>query len=398
MSLFPRPDYLKRLLKFRDKQLIKVITGVRRCGKSTLLELLREHLRSEGVEDSQMIVINFEDFDAQPLTEPAVLHAFIKERLLPDKMNYIFLDEIQQVQDFPKVVDSLYLKKNVDIYLTGSNASLLSTDIATLLTGRYVQLHLLPLSFNEFVAASDSKASLALQYRRFLETSSFPFALQLDDAEAVQAYLEGLYNTILFKDVMGRNQIADGAILESLATFMLDSIGSEVSPSRVANTLTSRRSKTNVKTVDKYMSALVDSQLFYEAKRYDIKGKKLLERISKFYAVDMGLRRAILGRSAANVGHILENVVYLDLLRRGFDVFVGKQGEFEVDFVARKPHETLYVQVAPTVRDEQTLERALRPLRIIKDNYPKIILTLDEDPVMDYDGILHTNALEWLVS
>lgn len=326
------------------------------------------------------------------------MHAFIKERLLPDKMNYLFLDEIQQVPDFPKVVDSLYLQRNVDIYLTGSNASLLSSEIATLLTGRYVQLQLLPLSFKEFVAASDSKTSLALQYRRFLETSSFPFALQLDDAEAVQAYLEGLYNTILFKDVMGRNQIADGAILESLATFMLDSIGSEVSPSRVANTLTSRRSKTNVKTVDKYMSALVDSQLFYEAKRYDIKGKKLSERISKFYAVDMGLRRAILGRSAANVGHILENVIYLDLLRRGFDVFVGKQGEFEVDFVARKPHETLYVQVAATVRDEQTLERELRPLRIIKDNYPKIILTLDEDPVMDYDGILRTNALEWLVS
>ena len=397
MQLFPRPDYQRQLLSFRDKQIIKVITGVRRCGKSSLLSLLRETLLAEGVEDSRIICLNFEDYDADPLREPKALHDYLKSRLVNGKMTYILLDEIQQVRDFVRVVDSLFIRENVDLYITGSNADLLSAEIATLLTGRYVEIKMLPLSFKEFVDASNTGDSLSSAYRRYLERSSFPFALQLDADQSVRTYLEGVLATILYKDVVARCRISDSSVLESLIRFLFDSIGSEVSTRKIANTLRSTRSSADVKTIDKYLSGIVGSQLFYEAKRFDVKGKRLLARFEKYYAVDLALRRIVLGRAGADVGHMLENVIYLELLRRGFDVSVGKYEDFEVDFVARDDNASQYLQVAASVRSQETLKRELRPLQAIHDNYPKILLTLDDDPPLNYDGIWRLNALEWLM-
>ena len=397
MQLFPRPDYLKQLLDFRDKQIIKVITGVRRSGKSSLLRLLQEALMADGVGEERIVCINFEAFEAEPLREPKALHEYVKSRLVSGQMTYVLLDEVQQVDEFARVVDSLFIKENVDLYITGSNANLLSTEIATLLTGRYVEIRMLPLSFKEFVQASASGVTLSTAYRRYLEQSSFPFALQLGSDQACRAYLEGLLNTIVYKDSTTRCRLGNTAVLESLVRFLFDSIGSELSTRKIANTLTSTRCKVDVKTVDRYLSALVDAQLFYEAKRFDVKGRKLLARLEKYYAVDVAMRSVVLGRAGADVGHLLENVVYLELLRRGFDVSVGKFESFEIDFVARDSNELQYIQVAATVRDQHTLERELRPLRAIADNHPKLMLTLDEDPAMNYDGIWRMNALEWLM-
>lgn len=397
MQLFPRPDYERQLLAFRDKQIIKVITGVRRCGKSSLLRLLQERLRSEGVEDERIVCINFEDFDADPLRDPKALHDHLKSKLVDGKMTYILLDEIQLVRDFTRVVDSLFIRENVDLYITGSNANLLSAEIATMLTGRYVEIKMLPLSFKEFVLASNAGGSLSSAYRRYLEKSSFPFALQLDTDQAVRAYLEGVLTTILYKDVVFRSKVNDPSVLESLVRFLFDSIGSELSSRKIANTLSSTRRSADVKTIDKYLSGLVDSQLFYEAKRFDVKGRRLLARLEKYYAVDLALRRIVLGRAGTDVGHMLENVVYLELLRRGYDVCVGKYEDFKVDFAARDNNAVRYFQVAATVRDAATLNRELRPLQAIEDNHPKILLTLDEDPPLNYDGIWRMNALKWLM-
>lgn len=397
MQLFSRPDYERQLLAFRNKQIIKVITGVRRCGKSSLLSLLRETLLADGVEVERIVSINFEDFDADPLRDPKVLHDYLKSKLVKGKMTYILLDEVQLVHDFTRVIDSLFIRENVDLYITGSNANLLSAEIATMLTGRYVEIKMLPLSFREFVLATNSSNSLSSAYRRYLEKSSFPFALQLDTDQAVRAYLEGVLTTILYKDVVFRCKVNDSSVLESLVRFLFDSIGSELSSRKITNTLSSTRRSADVKTIDKYLSGLVDCQLFYEAKRFDVRGKRLLARFEKYYSVDLALRRIVLGRAGTDVGHMLENVIYLELLRRGFDVSVGKYEDFEVDFVARDDNAVRYFQVAATVRDEATLNRELRSLQAIEDNHPKIVLTLDDDPPLNYDGIWRVNALEWLM-
>lgn len=397
MSLFVREAYLELLLKFRDTNRIKAVFGVRRCGKSFQLALMRDHLRSEGVDDAQMIVVNFDDFKAQPLKDSSALLSFIKERLLQDGITYIFFDEIQEVKNFEKVIDSLQALTNVEIYFTASS-DLHSAEVKALLPENCVELPMFPLSFKEFVDARGDRESLDVQYRHYLKTSSFPFALKLAGDEAVQAYLEGLGCTILLKDAMRRPSIADAGLLQQTAALLPENIGNLLTPNRIAELLAESGRKVDVKTADKYVKALCSSHLFYEARRYDIKHKRELPRLSKFYAVDTALCRVMFGPRCTNEGRILENVVYLELLRRGYAVFVGKIGDFEVDFVARKHDETLYVQVATTVRDEQTLARELRPLQMIKDNHQKIILTLDEDPVMDYDGIERMNALEWLIS
>ena len=392
MQLFPRPDYQRQLLAFRDKQIIKVITGVRRCGKSSLLSLLRETLLADGVEDERIVCINFEDFDAYSFRDPKTLHDYLKSKLVKGKITYIMLDEIQCVRDFVQVIDSLFIRENVDLYVTGSNANLLSADIATMLTGRYVEIKMLPLSFREFVEATHAGDSLSSAYRRYLEKSSFPLALEFDTDQSLRSYLEGVLTTILYKDVVSRCKITDTSVLESLVRFLFDSIGSELSTRKIANTLSSTRRSADAKTIDKYLSALVASQLFYEAKRFDVKGKRLLVRLEKYYAVDLAL-----GRAGTDVGHLLENVIYLELLRRGFDVSVGKYEDFEVDFVARDDNAVCYFQVAATVRDEATLNRELRPLQAVADNHPKILLTLDDDPPLNYNGIWRMNALEWLM-
>lgn len=393
-----RKEYLEKLIAFRDKQVIKIITGVRRCGKSTLMELFQDYLKSQGVLEEQIVAVNLEDYDFYELRNPKKLHTYIKERLVQGKMTYIFLDEIQHCEEFPEVVDSLHIKKDVDIYLTGSNAKMLSSEIATLISGRYIEISMLPLSFKEYVLSTGSTSELARKYTAYVETSSFPYALQLaGQPKELRDYLDGIYNTIVVKDIAQRNKIPDPMMLESVLRFIFDNIGNQLSTKKIADTMTSNGRKIDVKTVEKYLKALMESYIVYQAKRYNVKGKQHLKTLEKYYAVDIGLRYLLLGTSSSDVGHILENIVFLELLRRGNEVFIGKIDDLEVDFVAMDGKQTTYYQVAASVRDEKTLARELASLEKIPDHYPKIVLTLDEDPQADYNGIRRINALDWLM-
>ena len=393
-----RKEYLDKLIAFKDKQLIKVITGVRRCGKSTLLEIYQNWLMEQGTDKEQIISINFEDIDFEELTDYRKLYSHLKERLVSGKVTYIFLDEIQHVEDFPKVVDSLYIKKNVDIYITGSNAYMLSSEIATLISGRYVQIEMLPLSFKEYMESTGSMEDRGVKYTDYLENSAFPHTLELKgQPDGIRDYLEGLYNTIVVKDIVSRKKITDTMMLKSVLRFVFDNIGNPLSSKKIADTMTSDGRKIDTKTVEKYLEALTESYIIYQAKRYNIKGKQYLKTLEKYYVVDIGLRYMLLGSRQMDAGHILENVVYLELLRRGYDVYVGKINSFEVDFVAQSSKGTWYYQVALSVRDEKTLQREMRPLMAIRDHYPKIILTLDDDPEAQYDGIRRINARDWLL-
>ena len=394
-----RQEFFDRLKAYKDKHIIKVVTGIRRCGKSTLLKMFRNYLLENDVEQNQIIFLNFEDFDNYELLNPHKLHEYVKNRLIDGKMMYVFFDEIQNVSEFQRVVDSFFLKENIDLYMTGSNAYLLSGELATLLSGRYITIEMLPFSFKEFVLAlGEVNLSLAEKYRLYVERSSFPYALNFaDNRQEILDYLSGVYSTIVLKDVVARYKITDTKMLESVVRFIFDSIGSPLSSKKIADSMTSSGRKVDAKTIEKYLTALQESFIIYEAKRYDAKGKEYLKLLEKYYAVDIGLRFLLLGQKANDVGHILENIIYLELVRRGYKVFVGKVDDTEIDFVAQHQEETTYIQVAATVRDENTLSRELRPLQKLKDNYPKIILTLDDDPVADYDGIKRQNALEWLL-
>lgn len=393
-----RKEYLDKLIAFKDKQIIKVITGVRRCGKSTLFEIFQDYLIDHHVSREQILSINFEDYDYEDLLEPKRLYEYIKGKLIPNEKMYVFLDEIQSVRDFHKVVDSLYIKKNIDLYITGSNAFLLSSEIATLISGRYIEVKMLPLSFREYVWSTGNENELQSKYRKYIEFSSFPYVLELkDDKKMVKDYLDGLLNTIILKDVVQRNKISDILMLKSILRFLFDNIGSPLSSKKIADTLTSNGRKIDTKTVEKYIHALIESYVVYQANRYNIKGKEYLKTLGKYYVVDIGLRQALLGTSSRDVGHILENVVYLELIRRGYEVYVGKINDLEVDFVAFTGDEVNYIQVAATVRDEKTLERELAPLEKIKDSHPKYVLTLDDDPEANHNGIKIENALEWLM-
>lgn len=399
MNIIERKEYLSKLFAFKDKQLIKIITGVRRCGKSTLLETFQVCLLAQGVTKDQIIAVNLEDYDYFELRRPDRLYAYIKERLVEGKRSYIFLDEIQHVENFPDVVDSLFIKKNLDIYLTGSNAYMLSGEIATLISGRYVEISMLPLSFKEYVLSTGDVENLASKYNEYLSISSFPYALELRDApKELNDYLNGIYSTIVLKDVVSRKKVSDPMMLESVVRFTFDNIGNLLSTKKIADTMTSDGRKIDVKTVEKYLEALMESFVIYRAKRYNIKGKQYLKSLDKYYVVDIGLRRMLLGSRSFDVGHILENIVYLELLRRGYEVYVGKWDDLEVDFVAMDEKGQTYFQVAATVRDEATLQRELVPLQHISNHYPKLILTLDEDPDADYEGIRRINVLKWLIS
>ena len=396
--LLQRKEYLDKLITFRDKQIIKIVTGIRRCGKSTLLRLYQDWLKAQGVRENQIISINFEDMDYEELTDYKKLYAYLKERLVRDNMTYIFLNEIQHVDNFPKVVDSLYIKEKVDIYMTGSNAYMLSSEIATLISGRYVQIEMLPLSFREYMESTGSMDDRGVKYTEYLENSSFPFTLELKGhPDEIRDYLEGLYNTIVVKDIVNRKRITDTMMLKSVLRFVFDNIGNPLSSKKIADTMTSDGRKIDVKTVEKYLEALSESYIIYQAKRYNIKGKQYLKTLEKYYVVDIGLRFMLLGSRQVDAGHILENVIYLELLRRGYDVYVGKIDTFEVDFVAQNRKGTAYFQVALTARDEKTLERELRPLQAIRDHYPKVLLTMDEDPEAQYEGIRRLNARDWLL-
>ena len=396
--IIQRKEYLDKLITFKDKQLIKVITGIRRCGKSTLMEMYQNWLVDHGVEISQIVFVNFEDIEFEELLDYRKLYEYLKARIVNDKMTYIFLDEIQHVNDFPKVVDSLYIRKNVDIYITGSNAYMLSSEIATLISGRYVQIEMLPLSFKEYLEGTGSIEERGIKYTEYLENSSFPYALELKGRpDAIRDYLEGLYNTIVIKDIVNRKKITDTMMLKSVLRFVFDNIGNRLSSKKIADTMTSFGRKIDQKTVEKYLEALMESYIIYQAKRYNIKGKQYLKTLEKYYVVDIGLRYMLLGPQAMDAGHILENVIYLELIRRGYDIYVGKVDSLEVDFVAQNSNGVEYYQVALSVRDEKTLERELKPLLMIRDHYPKILLTLDDDPEMQYNGIRKINARDWLI-
>lgn len=395
-----RSEYLDWLIRWRGRQIIKVVSGVRRCGKSTMFDIFRSYLLNDGVRQEQITMLNFENIDYEDLTDYKKLYHYMNERLLPDQMNYIFLDEIQHVANFEKAVDSLFIKENCDVYITGSNAYFMSGELATLLSGRYVELKMLPLSFSEFCGAlTETGLSMQQKFARYLEFSSFPYVTRLGlEQRDAKEYLMDIYHTVLLKDVVARLNISDVTSLENVAKFMLHNIGNLVSPTKIANTLKFQGTKVDQKTVDKYLRGLTDSLLLYEAGRYNIKGKQYLTQQSKYYAVDIGLRNVLVRGKDSDVGHILENIVYLELLRRGYRVYVGQLNDGEVDFVAISPEETIYYQVAATTLEESTLERELAPLRKIQDNYPKYLLTLDElFNNVDYEGIKKRNVLEWLL-
>ncbi len=397
MKRIERTAYLNKLIAFKDKNLIKVITGIRRCGKSTIMEIYRDWLLAHGVTDNQIVYLNFEDYDYYELRNPKNLYAYIKPLILKDRMTYMFFDEIQHVEDFPDIINSLNLKSTVDIYVTGSNAYMLSSEIATLLSGRYVEIAMLPLSFKEYVVATEATDNISKAYADYITRSSFPYSLELDTPSEVSDYLNGVYNTIVVKDIMSRKRLPDVMMLESVIRFTADNIGNILSTKRIADIMTADGRKIDQKMVERYLSALCETFFVYEAKRYNIKGKQLLKTLGKYYLVDLGLRRMLLGSRSFDAGRILENIVYLELLHRQKKVYIGKVDDLEVDFVAIDPDGITYYQVAATVRDEKTLKRELTSLQQIKDQYPKIILTLDDDPTADYDGIKRMNALEWMM-
>ncbi|BBM53654.1 predicted ATPase [Leptotrichia trevisanii] len=410
MIRIDRKEYLDFLVKSKDRQIIKVVSGVRRCGKSTLFEIYKDFLLENGVEKNQIISINFEDMDYEELTDYKKLYEYIKSKMIGDKKNYIFLDEIQHVDKFEKVVDSLFIKKNTDLYITGSNAYFMSSELATLLSGRYIELKMLPLSFKEYYQAKLEYEKLEQKENRILKTliqyyneyivnSSFPYTLQLDsDLKNIHEYLSGIYNSVLLKDIVARLKISDVMRLESVVKYIFDNIGNLTSLSKIGNTLTSMGRKTDAKTIEKYIRGLTDSLLVHEVSRYNIKGKEFLSTLSKYYVADLGLRQMILGNRNIDTGHILENIIYLELLRRKGNVYVGQFDKNEIDFVIVNSNEIEYYQVALTVLDENTLKRELDAFKNIKDNYPKYLITLDDVMVnTDYDGIKVVNALEWLL-
>ncbi|MEI3337803.1 MAG: ATP-binding protein [Clostridium sp.] len=396
--MIERKEYLNTLIDFKDKHIIKVLTGIRRCGKSTLFILFQNYLLNNEVTKEQIISINFEDIDYEELLDYKALYKYIKERLIPNKMNYIFLDEIQNVANYQKAVDSLFLKNNIDLYLTGSNAYLLSGEIATLLSGRYIEIQMLPLSFKEYVSYFNDKTDLARKYTDYLINSSFPYTLELNGLKKnIREYLGGIYSTVVLKDIIARKNINDVFMLESIIRFMFDNIGNLCSIKKIADTMTSDGRKITSPTVENYLSALVDSYILYKVRRYDIKGKQYLKTGEKYYVVDIGLRYYLLGTKKVDMGHILENIIYLELLRRGYEIYIGKVGSTEVDFIAINDEGIEYYQVALTVHDEKTLERELYPLNSISDHNPKYLLTLDNDPITSHNGIKQINAIDWLL-
>ena len=395
--MIKREEYINQLIRFKDKELIKVITGIRRCGKSTLFDLYIDYLLSIGIEENQIIRINLEDPVYYYIDDYLKLYNYVKEKLLPNKQNYVFLDEVQNVSMFQKAVDGLFIQKNVDLYITGSNAYLLSGELATLLSGRYIEIKMLPLSFKEFVNANSENQNIDRLYKKYISFGSFPYIMNFDNIDDADKYIKSIYDSIILKDIVARKKFPDFQMLQSVVNFMLDNIGNLCSTNKIASTMTSYGRAINVHTVENYLSSLLEAFVFYKASRYDIKGKQYLKTGDKYYVVDPGIRYFMLGRKEGNTGHILENVVYLELLRRGYEVYIGKMDDYEIDFVAINSKGIEYYQVSETVRDEKTLERELKPLDSIRDHNPKYLLTMDIDPETSYNGIRKINVLDWLL-
>ena len=396
--MIERIEYLEELKRWKDKNLIKVITGIRRCGKSTLFEQFINYLKNNNVENEQIIYINLEDADYD-FKDYKELYSYINNQINSKKKYYIFLDEVQNVVNFQKAVDSLYIKKNIDLYITGSNAYLLSGELATLLSGRCIEIKMSPLSFKEYVSAFEDKNYYQL-FLDYMKNGGMPGNISIlkSNPNDIDKYLDGIFSTVVYKDIISRNNITDKMLLESILKFIFDSIGSPISTKKISDTLTSKGIPTSNHTVENYITAFLESFLIYKAERFDVKGKNLLARDYKYYVVDTGLRSYLLGKkSASDMGHILENIVYLELLRRGYKVYVGKVDDLEIDFVAENRDGLVYYQVALTVRDNDVLNRELKSLQKTGDYYPKILLTLDMDLESDYNGITKINIVDWLL-
>lgn len=405
--MIQREEYLEKLLSWKDEQVIKVVTGIRRCGKSTLLLQYQQYLLQNGVQPGQIISINFEELEYEHLLNYRALYEYIIKRLCPDKTSYIFLDEIQKVEAFEKVVDSLYVKRNTDLYITGSNSCMLSGDLATLLTGRYVEISMLPLSFREYLKLTELPVEHA--FAEYMRTGGFPYISVMDRTdEKINSYLEGIYNTVIVRDIEdrqsrreaepGKRKITDITLLKTIARFLASVIGSPVSIRNVAGYLVSSGRKVSTNTVSDYMEALSASFIFYPAERFDIAGKQLLKSNRKWYMVDLGLRNHILPKKHYDLGFSLENIVFFELLRRNYQVTIGKYGNTEVDFVAQKNGILTYFQVTADMTAEETFHREIHPLQEIRDNYEKIVLTLDRFTTGNYEGIQVINVLDWLIS
>lgn len=396
-----RELYLSQLMQYKDKPLIKVVTGIRRCGKSTLLSLFADHLKNSGISEKNIIRMNFESFELDYISNYREMHNYIKMQILDVKQKYyLLLDEVQMIPSWEKAVNAFLVDANVDIYITGSNAYLLSSELSTLLSGRYVEIKMLPLSFKEYLDFMSSKnhENLQLQFNQYLKFGGLPTVVELlDNTNTIGPFLEGIYNTVLMKDVIERNNVRDSALLESVLKFIAANAGNIVSTKKVSDYLTSSGRKTTADTTDNYLRMLENAFIIYKANRFDLKGKMFLKTLEKYYVVDMGIRNQLTGFRNTDYGHVLENIIYLELIRRGYEVSIGKIGSLEVDFVATKSAERIYYQVSATILDEHTRERELAPLQAIHDNYPKIILTMDQPVFDDFSGIRIQNIFDFLL-
>lgn len=395
-----RDLYLNQLIEFKDKPLIKVITGIRRCGKSTLLLLFEKYLLDSGVSPNNIIKINFESMKYDHLKDYKDLYEYIMNKITnKNNKTYILLDEVQQITSWEKTVNSLLLDINADLYITGSNAYLLSSELSTLLTGRYVEIKMQTLSFKEFMNfTNSSNKDLEASFNTYLTYGGLPAIAELiDNPNTIGPFLEGIYNTVLMKDVISRNNVRDAALLESILKYIAANIGSNLSTRKISNYLTSNGRKTASETIDNYLKMLEDAFIIYKANRYDLKGKLFLKTLEKYYMSDIGIRNQLTGLRNTDYGHILENIIYLELIRRGYQVKIGKIGTVEIDFIAENQDEKIYYQVSATIMEENTKTRELRPLLAVVDNYPKYILTMDNTPFTDHQGIKIVNIIDFLL-
>ncbi len=397
-NIIKRDEYLNQLIKWKDHKIIKVITGIRRCGKSTLLcSIFRNYLLEQGVTPEQIIVINLELLENEHLCDYRSLYNHVMTNVVPDKRNYVMIDEVQNANQFQKAIDSLSLFESIDLYITGSNAYLLSGELATLLSGRYVTIEMLPLSLIEFVGTRTKSTNIESLYRDYARWGGFPFVRQLNgDSELINQYLDGLYNTIIKKDIITRNKISDIFVLEDVIRFVFDNIGNILSSKKISDSLTSHGRKVSRPTIDAYLGYLINSYAINKVGRYDIKGKEHLKSLEKYYVTDLGLRNYLLGFRDIDRGYILENIIYLELKRRGFDVFIGKYEDKEIDFIANNNDGVVYIQVAETIKTKVVLERELAPLKAIKNFHRRVVITLDYEINQSFEGIRIINALEWL--
>ena len=391
-----REEYMNKLKVYKDQQIIKVITGIRRSGKSTILNEFKKELIDEGILEKNIISINFEDNSNRELLDFQKLHDYIIEKTDKECMNYIFLDEIQNVNEFQKCIDSLLLRDYLDIYITGSNSYMLSGELATYLTGRYIQIHVLPLSFKEYISYYGKEDELK-KYNEYSMYGGFPYLINLENSNEKLDYLDSIYSTVIVKDVINRKKVNDVMLLESICRFLFDSIGSYISIKKISDTLISNGRKNSVHTIEEYVNSLLESYVLYKVNRFDIKGKQLLKTQEKYYLSDLGLRTYLLGKNNnRDLGHILENIIFLELKRKGYRVYIGKNDEMEVDFVVEAEDEYIYIQVALSVREQTTLQRKLKSLESISNHYKKYIITLDYD-TNNYNGIKQISAIDFLL-